>query len=265
MLVKTKNIFALLIFVVITTQSSFAQGPRFKTVNIDGYTWKGQMKGQRPKGIWSISDSDNIVVQKVRYLGRGFAIWTHLDIKGNIISNKDCSLDPQNPFHLLPDGNFTSFYDNGKIRSVMLYKNKKANGKTFGLSRYGDTLYVDYLKDGKLEGESKSYYDSHNRLKTVGFYKDDKQCGIWTDFYPNGKMKSQGEFYPQSQTLEYSSSNFKLVKDSLKRSLLDTSAIGFPNTRFFKDKKWSYWDENGNLYLQEWWNRGKYIKGNITK
>jgi antitoxin component YwqK of YwqJK toxin-antitoxin module len=48
----------------------------------------------------------------------------------------------------------------------------------------------------KVDGRSfRAYYGSNNQLKTEGMYDEEgKKHGVWTQYFPDGKKQSVGEF-----------------------------------------------------------------------
>jgi antitoxin component YwqK of YwqJK toxin-antitoxin module len=64
---------------------------------------------------------------------------------------------------------FTNYFENGKIRDVLIYKDDKLEGK-----------YSEYHPNGKL--------------KSTGMYVNDKQTGLWMYYHPNGRLGSSGMY-----------------------------------------------------------------------
>jgi antitoxin component YwqK of YwqJK toxin-antitoxin module len=68
-------------------------------------------------------------------------------------------------------------------------KNGKLHGESKSFYKSGKLQSVRYYKDGKAQGEWKSFYESE-KLLSVANYNDGKQQGEWKSFYENGKLQS---------------------------------------------------------------------------
>ncbi len=67
------------------------------------------------------------------------------------------------------EGNFTSFYPNGKV------------------------LMTGEMKNNRNEGEWKYFYDN-GQVESLGLFKDDRADGKWEWYYPDGTLKQTGYF-----------------------------------------------------------------------
>ena len=56
------------------------------------------------------------------------------------------------------------------------------------------------LKDGKLHGSYKSYYEN-GQIQEEGTFKDDKKNGLWKSYHENGKVKLE-EIYKDGELIE---------------------------------------------------------------
>ncbi len=67
------------------------------------------------------------------------------------------------------EGNFRSYYPNGKL------------------------LMSGGIKNNRNEGEWKYFYDN-GQVESFGLFKDDKADGKWTWYYPDGTLRQTGYF-----------------------------------------------------------------------
>ena len=108
---------------------------------------------------------------------------------------------------------YKEYYDNGKIKTIGQYKNKKANGNWIIFDTVGDTLSVVFYKKGTASGpfiqfiNGKNFRSKHERSrldnysdfreerqKVVGTYKNGIINGKMVVYYLNGNIKEVG-FY----------------------------------------------------------------------
>ncbi|MDB5273416.1 MAG: hypothetical protein JWO58_1783, partial [Chitinophagaceae bacterium] len=118
------------------------------------------------------------------------------------------------------DSTYTSFYQNGKVKSKGMFKNNvpvdlwyyyyesglvKSYGKLDNAIKYGDWKYYyengnlstegAYIK-GKKTGDWKYYFESTaNVLKTEGAFVNDKREGQWKFYDETGAFKAQADFH----------------------------------------------------------------------
>lgn len=252
--IKLTALFCLIFVVVLQAQ-------RTKTTSklIKDLTWVGKTIKGRPVKVWNVYNREKKLVRKVFYIDKTVAIVKYIGYKDRITEVSYCYIDPDNPFNLIGNGPDTSFYPNGKLEAARSFVNNKAEGLNLYFNELGDTLGVWYFKHGEYDGEYTTFFNETKKIQEHGFYADGKRTGLWVEYYPSGKPKSQGEFYPKGLWIYNTPANYRLIKDSLNRSYLDTTFVMFPHMQFFKNKKWSYWTEDGKLFLEEWWQNGKYL------
>jgi antitoxin component YwqK of YwqJK toxin-antitoxin module len=256
---QMRSIKLVILFISISSSLVHSQTSKSVTKIINGEVWKGYFVNGKPMGKWNVFNSDNKLIKEVTYLKGNAAVEKGFNHLGGIYWVTHCSVNNNAPFNLIANGSNTNFYESGKIYGIGYFKGGKGDGKFIYFSEAGDTLAVNYYKNGKHEGESTEFFEKTKKIKEHGYYKDDYKTGLWVEYYPNGQIRSQGEFFPKMRWLYNSLLNGKVLKDSLKRSMLDTTILSFPNAQYFKDGKWSYWSTDGHLYLEELWSEGKYL------
>lgn len=153
---------------------------------------------------------------------------------------------------------------------------------------YGDVKKIEYyLKDGKLEGNTISYYSNGNKMKT-GTYRNDKKNGIFKEysesgilefeyfmkddelngpfktFYDNGNLKKSGFFLNGEKNGKFIEYNIDGKKDAeytlikgLKNGILTIyeDAGVSTKTKYLDDKKNGrreeyYYNDQNELYLK---------------
>lgn len=89
------------------------------------------------------------------------------------------------PIH--KDGDYKSYYVNGKIKQSGFYKNGKGEGEFKYYFENGKMKAICFVKEDKKEGEWKEYFEN-GKLAEIGFYKNNKKEGEWKAYYVNGKL-----------------------------------------------------------------------------
>jgi len=87
-----------------------------------------------------------------------------------------------------------SYYDDGKTKSEVIYKNGRKNGMARTYTEDGSlVLELPYVND-KREGISKKYYTGGTVLAQTTEYKNDKMNGMQTKYRGNGKIMSEARY-----------------------------------------------------------------------
>lgn len=155
------------------------------------------------------------------------------------------------------DSLYTSYYQNGNVKSIGHYTRNKASGWWEYFYENGNLKMRGELKDnvsdgnweyyyengglnmegiidnGMREGEWKFYYENGN-LKTVGEYQENKKEGLWTYFQEDGTFKAQAFFQKDKgkYTELYPNGSVKV-----EGVIVDGKSNGI----------WKYYYENGNI------------------
>lgn len=190
------------------------------------------------------------------------------------------------------EGNYLSFYLNGKRESKGTFKNNEpvgewefyyetgnlkmkmvVEGPNRGYWQYfyetGARSMEGLIEDNMRQGEWKIYFES-GLLKREGKFEDNKRVGLWQTYYEDGKLKGEIEYkFNRGQYTEYYSSG-EIRGIGPKSGLNNTGKW----TYFYKEKDeggnpkkeaeghynnrkkvglWSYYHKNGELS-----SRGKY-------
>jgi uncharacterized protein len=157
------------------------------------------------------------------------------------------------------DSTYTSFYQNGQLKSKGNFKSDtpqglwyyyyesglvKSFGKLTGTVKYGDWKYYyengnlsteGSYKEGKKEGDWKYYFESTTDvLKTDGVYVNDKREGRWKFYEENGSFKAQADFHEDRGIYTEFHSNGAKKSEGL---LIDGKSVG----------TWKYYHDNGKL------------------
>ncbi len=127
---------------------------------------KGNMMGQKREGKWTYFFKDGIKVLSEELYKNG-----------------------------LLEGDYKTYYINGKLTEWSKYKNGLLNGTSKRFTEDGILIEEINYKEGKLNGEAK-YYNTSGELMLKGFYLDDISVGAW-ESYENGQLKET--FYPNKK------------------------------------------------------------------
>ena len=140
-----------------------------------------------------------------------------------------------------------SYHDNGKIKSELRkliseldgdlkntsYEGSPYNGIGYDLHKNGELFIEGKYKNGKQEGEWKTYYDN-GQLDIIGQYK-------------NGKMNGKFKFYNKDGVLSRETDYIAGKEDGLSIQWYH-SGVKYCEQKWWLGKMISekYWDENGN-------------------
>ncbi len=81
------------------------------------------------------------------------------------------------------------YYENGKLKSEVGYKNGRFNGPTKEYYANGKLKLEGFSKDGEPEGLIKTYYES-GRIETEVVYKDGEPvAGTFKEYDEKGNLK----------------------------------------------------------------------------
>jgi antitoxin component YwqK of YwqJK toxin-antitoxin module len=106
--------------------------------------------------------------------------WRKLDAKGKLIYEGRFKDN-------VPQGLFTYYYDDGKVRSELTYAE---NGKSAAAINYhpkgkkmAEGLYVETKKDGPWK-----YFNERGTISAEEFYLKGSPTGVWKTYYDDGKL-----------------------------------------------------------------------------
>ena len=174
----------------------------------------GTYAAGNPVGQWEYYYSNGKPHHNGNYNNKGRPIgeWKYFNFDGELIESR--KFDEIGQFQ-----GDNSFYDNGKLTSVLNYKKDvlirvtyyNETGKVISTSGNADGTFStknyfttgelhsegNYLK-GKIDGEWK-YYDRVGLLVSKYFYKDGELDGAANDYYPTGVKKYEVEYKDGNQ------------------------------------------------------------------
>lgn len=202
---------------------------------------------------WDFSklDSINNVYQD------GYHIFKNVDtivLEGRYVNN--CSV-----------GTWKYYYPNGNISLVVDYVcldngSSKENGQ-----------YIEYYKSGQIKLEGAYQWEKNDSVECVNCYYDrfgidikkwaefnpSLRVGVWKEYYENGKLKSDGEYYlgvQERYTYEF------IDDESGEAECLIYALIG---TDYLKDKGWRYYNNNAKLVKTEYYKKGVLVGEEVYK
>lgn len=132
------------------------------------------------------------------------------------------------------------------VEYIILYKNGVRNGPSIGLNENGDANFVQNFKKGTINGMQTSFYNdgtlsSHGK-KVEGALEE----GLWSYFYENGRLKSQGEY-------------IIIKKEKIRKGCLDRFSEFYCSHSSVQNGKWNYYDGQGSLVKTEIYDKGFII------
>ncbi|MCL5246236.1 hypothetical protein M4I21_10485 [Cellulophaga sp. 20_2_10] len=245
-----------------------------------------------------------------REKGRKIGNWKGYNEEGKIEHDNTYSLD----YCCFPSKRIAYFYRNdGTLSSIIIQSDKKKNPLNENESYFGTTINKNYSENGilrELKSKKKVNYNSYGvlnglyqlfyatgELNAEGYYKNDKEDGIWiyNDF--EGKLKRKVtyvlgdeigsiesyEYYPKSKNKSKASIGIN-SKDKSTRTITryyDTGIIEEVGNYMSlsksnlsgRDGLWKSYYENGNLKEERFYEIGKKVgtwkqyneKGKVSK
>jgi antitoxin component YwqK of YwqJK toxin-antitoxin module len=146
-------------------------------------------------------------------------------------------------------------------------------------------VYKNYYPNGKLEREFKNidtfktlaklYYSNGNQKSEVKYQEGEPVS--WTDFFDNGQVEYSEEYHKSFTYHNYKRSYFKDGKPESLFEIENKKKMEFSKKEYyangnlkidgflkfddstydyFKDGKWSYYDESGKLTKEEFYDKG---------
>lgn len=131
------------------------------------------------------------------------------------------------------------YHKNGKLETIIPYKNGVENGIATGHDNRGNLLYIINYKNGKRNGLETWYYPNGNIFFKVNF-KNGKAHGIYTEYYKNGKLKNKDLYengikkdktlwYKKDKKLTIIAKNHAIVIYNKIKYIMDTYVVMFEN------------------------------------
>jgi membrane associated rhomboid family serine protease/antitoxin component YwqK of YwqJK toxin-antitoxin module len=138
-------------------------------------------------------------------------------------------------------GRVTDYYANGDVQMKGMYKNDEQQG-----------VFI--------------YYSDHHTYTSAGRYHNDRYIGKWETYHTNGRLKTE-EYYNDRYFLKnlWDSTGHQLVKDGSGKVIEHYPGGAVATEGEYRDGyQEGYWygrHENGEMYYEENYYRGKLTKG----
>jgi antitoxin component YwqK of YwqJK toxin-antitoxin module len=160
------------------------------------YMYRGQFENDKPVGkftyYYKSSKVKAIINHNALEPGRSVAFYYHES--GKVMSYGIYRNQKK-------DSVWANFTPSGRISFTETYKNDKLHGLKrvyFIPEKMEDKSQIVSAEmnyeNGMLQGECKEFFLT-KRVKTIGFYKDNKQHGAWQEFHPNGKRAAVVRYF----------------------------------------------------------------------
>ena len=148
-----------------------------------------------------IGSSNNVVYENINLtieIRKGSDLKEYLVFYKNRIKLGDGAWNSKGEFELISggpiiDGEYKQFYDSGKLKKTMFFKNGKMNGDSKVYYKSGKIEREGVFKNNKEVGISKIYYNT-GTLKGVSDYVNGLKNGETKLYYKSGKLKALMNF-----------------------------------------------------------------------
>lgn len=205
---------------------------------------KGKMKNGKKIGGWEIY-KDGWLSEKHSYKNNNEVYVHNYKKDGTLLSKYSCYLSDTGKVYF---GRY-EWYLHGKLSSFGSYINGDFEGQ-----------WIDYYPNSKNVFRNLIYKLKNDTFECIEFYlngvikdrgkyiKEKGKVGHWEESYESGLLKAQGYYYPK----------YGMVMEETKMS--DGTIVRGSVPKYFKDKKWKYWNELGKLIREEIYDKGKFIE-----
>lgn len=102
----------------------------------------------------------------------------------------------------IKDGEYTTYWDNGKVSRKETYQSGELNGVLSKYNVYGDLLEQATYVNGEVEGPYIKV-DGYKGIKIVGTFKNGVSVGKYEEYYLNGKLHKTLTFNEQGNAEGY--------------------------------------------------------------
>ncbi|MFY9307872.1 MAG: hypothetical protein WAQ28_02365 [Bacteroidia bacterium] len=196
------------------------------------------------QGLWKEFYPTGIVKQEVTYFDdkmNGYL--KEYSVKGSLLNTTKYinGIAQSNVPELTKLDIKTEYYDNGQVHFTRTYKEDVAEGIHREFSPEGKVVGAQIFVEGVLTAEG--------ILDTAG-----RQQGIWKEFYPDGKLKSQGEYLNSKRIGEwvFYHPNGKVEQKGVYDKKGKAQGV------------WKWFYESGNILLEENYRNG-LVDGMMTE
>jgi len=125
--------------------------------------------------------------------------------------------------------NNKSYWDNGKVKSELKYKDDKLDGESNWFYENGKLQMSAEYEDNKLNGSMKRWHENGN-LQSISYYKDNKLDSLFLTFSVNG-VKIGSEYYVNGQLegpyYKWYESGQIMLEGQYKQNMMDGSWLFF--------------------------------------
>ena len=198
-----------------------------------------------------------------QYLNLDYALWSRI------------KMQPEPPDSSLAAGAIKVLYDSNWVEVAAPPASYYRIGYRDSLGRW-DGLVRDYYANGdiRMKGTYKKnkrdgvflFYSDHKTYTEVGRYLDDIKFGKWQAFHGNGQLAAE-IFYNNGQFVHslWDSLGNRLVVDGngqeIQRYPSGNVAVEGEYRHGMKEGYWYGRHPNGQMYFEEYFNRGRLISG----
>jgi len=189
--------------------------------------------------------------------------WTFIQVRNNGIV-----LTEGREHDHIPEGVWTTFWDNGFPHNMVTYRNGKRDGVSLKITRDGYTELVENYVNDLLEGPRRTYNRSAAASEEA-YFSEGKKSGAYISRYDNGQKREESNYnndVRDGKTYYYNQDGQKSAEYTWERGVIQGDVSTFhPNGKisefgmYSNDNQEGVWKEfypSGTLKAE-----GKYVAG----
>ncbi len=139
-------------------------------------------------------------------------------------------------------GNSTTYYKNGDLMAKGKYINQKKDSvwRYYLNEKNNQLISIETYKNGKLDGESITYYPDNGKPAEIVIYENDQKNGKLLKYFPDGLLMTES-YYKNDQP----DGDFKHYHPDGKIQIIGKYKNGL------QQGNWEYYNEDGSQVSEE--------------
>lgn len=150
-----------------------------------------------------------------------------------------------------------SYFPNGNMSEQGTIIKTSKDGKWKSCYTEGNIANVRTYRMDTLHGKWKTFYENGNQMNK-GRYKNHIRVGIWREYYNNGNLKTKGRYLNSKNPILITRNNIDSIQ-SIYPALFSNTQLYFKDFLELKSGKWQYFNEEGDLTKEEFYEKGHLI------
>jgi len=268
----------IILFFIIFSGYSFAQNDSTAYFVNGQVKLYGKLKDGKRIGNWTFFQETGDTNAILHYLGdsvkQGKIFFA--DTTG-LIQNEFC-FKKSNVENTLKENDFSvveySIYEDSlahTIQNQIFFEDNYQTGVWKSYFSNGKLSMIINYKDGYLHGEWKQYY-KNGKIMTEGYFKENAKIGTWKSYYKNGIPRTEENYLPEVlvflpsglsyEKIKIIGNKNKTLREDIASIIIDEfkdenkSFFELPRVIYLKDSLYKYWNEQGILIREEFWEKG---------